>query len=326
MTKSINITYLKHKQILNLFFVAFLLLSNLVSGQRMTRKEYINKYSELAINQMKHSGIPASIIMAQALLESDNGNSMLAVKANNHFGIKCHDWDGKSYFMDDDEANECFRKYKNPVDSYRDHSLFLTSRERYALLFELDITDYKGWAKGLKKAGYATNPKYADLLINIIEEYDLNKLDQVELDEIYATEIKTETKDDRTYISAIDADSHAPVKIGGGGRKIYINNGVKYIIAREDDSFYSIATDLIIYTYQVYKYNDLQKNDKIEAGEILYVEKKRNKGLVGKHTVGEGETLRSISQLYAVKIKSLRKMNGMKKDESLPIGKKLYIR
>ena len=295
------------------------------SGQN-TREEYIEKYKDLAVKKMQEFGIPASITMAQGCLESNNGNSQLARKANNHFGIKCHDWDGKSYFMDDDKANECFRKYKNPVDSYRDHSLFLTTRERYALLFELDITDYKGWAKGLKKAGYATNPKYADLLISIIDEYDLHKLDKAELDEIYATEIKTETKDDRTFISAIDADSLAPVKIGGGDRKIYINNGVKYIIAREDDSFYSIATDLIIYTYQIYKYNDLRSDDKIEAGEILYVEKKRKKGLVDKHTVLEGETLRSISQIYAVKIKSLSKMNGMKKDDSLPIGKKLYIR
>ena len=149
-----------------------------VSGQNLTREQYIKKYKDVAIKQMHKHKIPASIILAQGCLESNNGNSTLARKANNHFGIKCHDgWKGRKVKMDDDKKNECFRKYSNALDSYTDHSYFLTSRPRYHSLFDLPITDYKGWAHGLKAAGYATNPKYAVLLIDIIEKYQLYKYD-----------------------------------------------------------------------------------------------------------------------------------------------------
>jgi len=148
------------------------------SQKKITVEEYIDKYQDLAISEMKKHRIPASIKMAQAILESGSGNSELAVKANNHFGIKCHKgWTGKTYHKDDDEKDECFRKYKSPEDSYRDHSHFLTSRDRYKSLFDLEITDYKGWAYGLKQAGYATNPRYPELLIRIIEVNGLTRLD-----------------------------------------------------------------------------------------------------------------------------------------------------
>jgi len=155
-----------------------LLLSFSTQAQNLTRQQYINRYKDVAIRQMHKHKIPASIILAQGCLESNNGNSTLAKKANNHFGIKCHDgWRGKKIKQDDDKRNECFRKYDNAMDSFTDHSYFLTSRPRYNSLFDLPITDYKGWAHGLKAAGYATNPKYAKLLIDIIEEYQLYKFD-----------------------------------------------------------------------------------------------------------------------------------------------------
>jgi len=294
----------------------------------LTREQYIETYKDIAIHKMKEFGIPASITLAQGLLESNNGNSALAVDANNHFGIKCHkEWNGKRYYMDDDEKNECFRKYKNVVESYKDHSLFLTQRDRYSSLFDLDITDYKGWARGLKKAGYATNPKYADLLINIIEDNYLYEFDNIEMSETYATEVQVETdQEDRVYLSVKDIDSLAPIKIGGGDRKIYINNGVKYIIARKGDTFYKIADDLNIYTYQVYKYNDLDKNDQIKEGEILYVEKKKKRGLVNKHKVKKGETMRTISQIYAVRLKSMYKLNEVKPGFQPSTGMQLYIK
>ena len=145
---------------------------------KISVEDYILNYKDVAIDKMRVYGIPASITLAQGILESGSGNSELARKANNHFGIKCHkDWKGKTFHMDDDAKNECFRKYKSPDESYRDHSLFLTTRDRYADLFELDITDYRGWARGLKKAGYATNPKYPQLLIKIIEENRLYEFD-----------------------------------------------------------------------------------------------------------------------------------------------------
>ncbi|MBQ7017378.1 MAG: glucosaminidase domain-containing protein [Bacteroidales bacterium] len=149
-----------------------------LQAQNLTRQQYINKYKDVAIKQMHKHKIPASIILAQACLESGDGNSTLARKANNHFGIKCHNgWKGKGYKHDDDAKGECFRKYNDPIDSFTDHSYFLISGSRYNSLFDLPITDYKAWAHGLKAAGYATNPKYAKLLIDIIEEYKLYKYD-----------------------------------------------------------------------------------------------------------------------------------------------------
>lgn len=161
-----------------IIFTAISLLSaNFIVAQTITRKQYIEQYKDIAIRQMKSYGIPASIILAQGCLESGNGNSRLAVKANNHFGIKCHNWTGKRLYHDDDKRGECFRKYNNSEDSYKDHSEFLRNGKRYQSLFDLNKTDYKMWAHGLKAAGYATNPQYAKLLIDIIEKDELYKYD-----------------------------------------------------------------------------------------------------------------------------------------------------
>ena len=139
---------------------------------------YVNTYSRIAIDEMKKFNIPASITMAQGILESNSGKGSLALKSNNHFGIKCHKgWKGKRVYHDDDAKGECFRKYKNPEKSYRDHSIFLNTRDRYNFLFKYNKKNYVKWAKGLSKAGYATDPKYADKLISIIERYELWKLD-----------------------------------------------------------------------------------------------------------------------------------------------------
>lgn len=151
------------------FFISTLIFAQ-AGSKRISREEYINTYKDDAIEEMQRTGIPASITLAQGILESGDGNSALARYARNHFGIKCHsDWKGATFTMDDDAKDECFRKYKHALESYKDHSDFLTGRNRYAFLFELKLTDYKGWAHGLKKAGYATNPKYPKLLIDIIE-------------------------------------------------------------------------------------------------------------------------------------------------------------
>ena len=159
------------------FFIILLLCLHYSSFCQNKTDIYIEKYSYLAIKEMKEFRIPASITLAQGILESGNGESRLATEGNNHFGIKCHNWEGEEIYADDDEENECFRKYKKVEDSYRDHSLFLSKRGRYSFLFELNITDYKAWAKGLKKAGYATSPTYAEKLISLIERYNLQKFD-----------------------------------------------------------------------------------------------------------------------------------------------------
>ena len=161
--------------------IGLVISTNSAFGQEISRKEYIEKYSSLAVKQMHQYKIPASITLAQGILESNNGNSRLATKANNHFGIKCHGWAGKKIFADDDKKNECFRNYKNVLESFVDHSLFLNKYSRYEFLFDYKITDYKSWAKGLKKAGYATNNKYPELLIKIIEENKLYQFDSKKL-------------------------------------------------------------------------------------------------------------------------------------------------
>lgn len=288
---------------------------------KITREEYIQLYKEIAIEEMNAFHIPASITLAQGILESGSGNSTLAKKANNHFGIKCHKgWNGKTFHMDDDEKNECFRKYSDPYESFKDHSIFLTTRDRYAFLFSLEINDYKGWAHGLKQAGYATNPNYPQLLIKLIEEHQLYNYDKYYKGGDYIA-VREERKTRRT-----SGDDFSPIMIGAGNREIYTNNGTKFIKARKGDSFYQIAQDFNIYTWQVYKYNDLKKNAPIAEGQILYLEKKKNKGDMDYHVVAPGETLHDISQAYGVKLSKLCKYNTLAQDARLYPDQKIKLR
>ena len=283
---------------------------------KMTRQEYINEYALVAIKEMKISGVPASITLAQGILESGDGNSWLAKKAKNHFGIKCHgEWEGKKVFKDDDEKNECFRSYPSVFDSYRDHSEFLKTRSRYAFLFELKTTDYKGWAKGLKKAGYATNPQYATLLIRIIEENQLYRFDTGSVETIA---IKPAT--------SISPDETEKVIHFAANRKVFSRNRIKYIIANAGDTYMKITNDLDMMPWQILKYNDLEKTDEIKAGDIIYLQPKRKKAKKDHHIVEAGETMRTISQKYGIKLKSLYCKNRMKPGSEPAAGQKLWLR
>jgi LysM repeat protein len=279
------------------------------SEKKLTPNDYITRYKEDAIKEMYQYGIPASITLAQGMLESGNGNSALSVYANNHFGIKCHkDWTGPSYILDDDEKNECFRKYQDVLDSYSDHSQFLRTRERYAFLFELPKTDYKGWARGLKEAGYATHPKYADQLIDLIEQYKLYELDK---DIVLATR---------------NVKEKAP-QVKFNLRQVLKFNHTKFIIAKPGDSFYKIASDFDLELSDLFKYNDFTKGEAIVAYEKIYVESKRRKALEPYHVVTKGETMMSISQLHGIKLNSLYKKNRMKLTDGQPkAGTVLYLR
>lgn len=309
-------------------FVAFVLSSCLwvatlaqAPPEKLTRKEYIHLYKDIAIEEMNIYHIPASITLAQGILESGNGNSTLARKANNHFGIKCHrGWNGKTYHMDDDARDECFRKYSSPYESFKDHSIFLSTRDRYAFLFDLDIYDYKAWAHGLKRAGYATNPHYPKLLIKLIDENELYTFDQ-----FYNGRVLAQAQN--TYQPPPSSeDDFVPITIGAANREVFENNGVKYILAREDDSFYKIAQDFNIYTWQVYRYNDLKKKDPIAKGEIIYLEKKRKKANSKIHIVQPGETLHDIAQMYAVRMKKICKYNSLDKDAQLYPNQQIKLR
>ena len=279
---------------------------------KLSQEEYIEKYKDEAIREMLMHGVPASITLAQGMLESGNGNSPLAVYANNHFGIKCHKgWEGLTFIQDDDEKNECFRKYGSVLESYSDHSAFLSGRSRYATLFDLKRTDYKGWAKGLKKAGYATNPQYPQLLIKIIEKHNLHEYDK-------AKEMPSIKPSPQEYVNR-------PLL---KGRKVMIHNGVKYILVKRGDTYFKIAKNLEMMLWQIYKYNDLKKNDKLRQGQVIYLQPKRNKAQRGYdyHLARRGETMYSISQKYAIRLKSLYKKNRMAQDTEVTPGQKLWLR
>lgn len=298
---------------------------------------YINRYKEIAMFEMQEYKIPASITLAQGLLESGSGNSTLAKKSNNHFGIKCHkDWKGRKIYYDDDKKGECFRVYDTPEDSFRDHSVFLSKGQRYAFLFDLKITDYKGWAKGLKQAGYATFPGYATVLINLIERYNLTQYDQLVLKgnfkfkEKNKKEIKKEIEKEMISLVYTPYDITKSEIVGktSDGRYIRENNRVKFIYAREGEDVYEMAKMLEIYEYQLIKYNNLGKRKKFKDNEIVYIEPKKQKATkrYKYHTIQKGETLSYVSRLYAVKLKSLYKKNNMDKDTILQIGQNIKLR
>jgi LysM repeat protein len=319
----------------NLIVILFLIIAPTLSAQsgRISREEYIQRYKDLAIAQMNISGIPASIIMAQACFESDNGNSRLAKEANNHFGIKCHtSWTGPSIRHDDDALQECFRKYDSPEGSYSDHSDFLRYRDRYAFLFNLASNDYKGWAEGLKKAGYATNPAYAERLIKIIEDNKLYELDAEQpliaipspVDIEKAQTVLLETKQVVKTKETVDIDHFAFTL----GREEYRRNGAKFVLARNKDSYEAIAVDMSTKVKKLYQYNDISKSIALKEGDVVYIEPKQSSTVesLPMHIAESGETLWSISQRYGVALKSLYQYNSMKSGQEPAAGQEVFLR
>lgn len=255
----------------------------------MSTRQYIDSFKFVAMQEMRAHGVPASITLGQGVLESASGNSKLAKNCNNHFGIKCRsNWTGKFCLADDDAKDECFRGYETAFDSYRDHSLFLKGGKRYFLLFELSATDYKGWANGLREAGYATNPNYGNILIGVIEKYRLSQYDSMVVfgEDFYSPGVATNT---------------APVEV----------NGIQAIMAKPGETPEQVAARYNMSTWQIYKYNDISKGDMLSPGEIIYLKPKRRRSFENNHTVKNGETMREISQKYGVKVKHLYKLNRL---------------
>ncbi len=290
----------------------FLIIALITQAQtKMTPEDYINAFKDDAVKEMHLHKVPACITLAQGMLESGNGNSALCRNANNHFGIKCHkEWGGETYTMDDDSAGECFRKYDNALDSYSDHGMFLFSRSRYAPLFELSINDYKGWCYGLKKAGYATDPRYPERLIDLIERYKLQDLNAIAIENTPKQGVSSPT----------------PLKSDLALREVYRFNHIRFIIAKDNDSFYKIAHDFNIELEEILEFNDLTKSDKLQYGQKIYIEKKRRRALEPYHVVQKNETLKSISQLHGIRLSSLCKKNRLKVEDKLKIGDVLYLR
>ena len=262
------------------------------------RKEFIRKYKHIAIREMERTGIPASITLAQGILESGCGESELAVNANNHFGIKCHEtWNGDTYNMDDDTRDECFRKYKNIEQSWIDHSDFLTSRPRYAGLFSIPTTDYKAWAKGLKAAGYATNPQYANMPTITAEEF--------------AQSVATQDHPSNTNYR----------------NREEMRNGIICIETMPGDSFEKIAGYYGIKLKKLLQYND-KSSSTLDPGQLVFLKKKKSKAARGYefHRVKAGDTMYSISQQYGVRLKNLCRFNYLSADSPLTEGEKIYLR
>lgn len=241
---------------------------------------YVQTYYPLAVEQMKKYGIPASITLAQGLLESGAGKSELARKSNNHFGIKAdNSWKGRTVSSMDNGRMCKFRKYDKVGESYEDHSKFLVGRQRYAFLFKLKRTDYQGWAKGLKQAGYAEDSKYPQKLISLIERYDLQRFDN------YGT--------------------------AGGGRVVKTTNGVPYVVVEVGDRMSLLSDELGISVRKLRKYNDIRDKREPVPGEVLYMKKKKGKAAKGNefHTTAQGESLYTISQRYGIRLMELYKLN-----------------
>lgn len=319
-----------------LLFIIFPILLSAQPVHNAAYIDYIEAFRDIAIRKMEEYKIPASITLAQGILESGSGKSALAVEANNHFGIKCHkEWTGMTYTMDDDTKNECFRKYASAEESFNDHSLFLTSRPRYSGLFELDIKDYKGWAHGLKSAGYATNPKYAHILIRIIEENELYLYDHPIFAGALAHKTEKKPKENKPVkpkrevsksIELVPASLEF-VEIYAGNRPVYSNNRSKVTFARAGDDVHAIAKDFGMHTFQVLKYNDLGKNEPIAEGQAIYVMPKKNKSKnIAEHRITRGENMRQISQYYGIKLKSLYKINKMQPGHEPEPGTKIKLK
>ena len=307
-------------------------------------RDYIEMYSEVAIQKMNEYKITASITVAQGIFESACGRSRLAVEGNNHFGIKCHEWTGDTILVDDDELQECFRKYPSVEESYNDHSLFLTNRKRYSNLFQLDIMDYKSWARTLKQDGYATNPQYADRLISLIERFNIARLDTIyyqrqngELPVVVneskpvvqntkpvekPAEPKKNGKKVFTAIGSEYPSDESPFTY----RKVFKNNNTYFVIAEKGDTYEKIAQDILVMSDNLRKFNDAGANDEPVENEIVYVEAKAHGNATRIHTVQPGETLRYISQRYGVQLRYIFKYNMLDENSIIYPGDQILLR
>ena len=310
---------------------------------RQTREEYISRYMPIAIAHMERYGIPASITMAQGILESDCGNSLLSMKSNNHFGIKCkRNWTGDKVYHDDDAKGECFRSYPSVEASYRDHAEFLDSQPRYDSLFAYSSDDYKSWARGLKAAGYATAPDYAQRLIRIIEENQLFLLDRPDGERLYASRMGRKVTDPEGWFAdqssvepaagaspAIDPDNYRVTINAHQGYNVYVTNGVHYVLAKENDTFENIGRKFRLSPRNLRKFNDLKdKKAQPVPGEAVYIERKRKRweGNSRHHICRQGETAYSVGQSYAIRTRSIEKLNKLRKDEELAAGREIRIK
>ena len=320
-----------------LFFLiltlTFITASAQTAQQQALADAYLEKYAAFAVEEMQRSGVPASITLAQGMLESSYGRSELAVKANNHFGIQCHkDWKGKRYeHMDAGELRE-FRKYKSVLDSYGDHSDFLVNGKRYAALFALDRSDYKGWAHGLKLAGYAEDPEYAAKLIRVIEMYRLYEYDRMPQDVTEENKPVAEPKETPVVVAVQKEEPLTDRQLRtyryNLTREMYSQNGVPFIYAYEGEKYSDIARQYGLFLREVLSFNDASADGDLPRGAVVYLQAKKRKAAEGydEYVVEEGMGTKEISQKFAVKLKKLRRMNSVDEDYVPQVGDTIRLR
>ena len=295
-------------------------------------KEYILKYKDIAMQEMQRTGVPAAITLAQGIHETSAGQSVLVLKSNNHFGIKCKaEWQGPSVSHDDDARGECFRKYSSPFDSYKDHSDFLATRSHYASLFRLDPTDYEAWAVGLKKAGYATNPKYPQILIKLIRDYDLQDYTLI------AMGTKPDNQQNDSWAKKYDANertntaSVTPQPVAIEPQKTNYPTGVfkinetKVVFIQKGTSFLAVAQEYDVPLNRLFEFNDMRQQELATADQLIYLQRKRKTGASEFHTVAHGENLYQIAQIEGIRIESLLSYNLLKGNMQPQVGEKLYL-
>jgi LysM repeat protein len=299
--------------------------------------QYISVYRDAAVVEMQRTGVPASITLAQGIHETMAGTSELVLKSNNHFGIKCKsNWTGESVTHDDDRRGECFRKYDDPLDSYRDHSDFLKSGPRYAFLFNIDPLDYKDWAYGLKKAGYATNPKYPVILIKLIEDYGLQdytlfamgKLTKEEMlakmtpgiDENPVSVAKNEAP--VVAVAAVEVIEEKPDYPSGEFRI----NDTRVVFARKDMSYLAIAQQYNVPMARLFEFNELSNAEVVDKDRLIFLQRKRKTGQNEFHIVKQGETLHDIASKEGMRIESLLEYNHLTASSRPAVGEQLYLR
>jgi hypothetical protein len=335
-----------------LFFCMIIAVA--VHAQKEKAEAYVNRYKEVAITEMLRSGVPASITLAQGILESQYGESDLVKSSNNHFGIKCKtEWTGPKVYHDDDEKGECFRVYATAEDSYKDHSDFLKTRPHYAFLFQLDPTDFEGWAKGLKKAGYATSPIYPQSLLKVISDYNLQQYTLLALARQKSNgtvpenstiqagpkpgiQEEKENKPEVKEVAAQEKESkqtEAPVtpvaKVKQTARYpqgVFTINHTKVIYGSEGTSLLSLAIQYEIPLSKLLEYNELPEMDVLDIDRLIFVEKKSKKGASDFHLAVAGETLHDISQQEGVRLESILEYNNLKKGTVASPGDKIYLR
>lgn len=326
-----------------------------------TEEQYIQRFATIAVEQMEKYKIPASITLAQGLIETAGGQSRLAQEGNNHFGIKCkNDWSGKSMRHDDDAPQECFRVYESPAQSYEDHSIFLATREYYRKLFDLDILDYKGWAYGLKKAGYATNAKYAPMLLSKIDKYQLNEFDHLKANEVFPALLKKypALSADPIFMAKLQQDKktdkekkpltlRVPYQPASFAKtlenvqktrvstyrdvinsiivKNHPNGDLKYIVVPEEMDIELISQKFEIPVNKLQRWNELAGNT-LHRNDILFLEPKSSEGNVEKYTTVLGDTMHAISQKFAVRVDKLYNKNNIQPGTQPRVGEVIYLK